>query len=47
MHSAQQIHTAPPESYISSWGKGLRRELCPLPRKFFVFFVENTIFDAF
>jgi len=29
------------------WGKGLGRGLCPLPRKFFVFFVENAIFDAF
>ena len=26
------------------WGKGLGRGLCPLPRKFFVFFVENAIF---
>ena len=26
------------------WGKGLWRWLCPLPRKFFVFFVGNTIF---
>jgi len=26
------------------WENGLGRGLCPFPRKFFVFFVENTIF---
>jgi len=26
------------------WEKSLRRGLCPLPRKLFAFFVENTIF---
>jgi len=26
----------------SQWGKGLGEGLCPLPRNFSVFFVENT-----